>query len=129
MVYNGLMKKNWITVKSFETPGEAHVLQSLLQHHDIDSFIQDEMTVSMDWLYSQALGGVRLQVRSEDLERACALIDRQPKTDLKTCAECGEALKRPSAGKVAANFISWLLIHVPLFMSPRRRRYCAECRA
>ena len=49
---------------------QAQFLKSVLDGDGIESFIPDEYTLGVQPFYTSALGGVRLLVRSEDLERA-----------------------------------------------------------
>ena len=64
-----------ITVQRLNTSIDAHLLQNYLESEGIDSFIQDEHTVDINPLFSNAIGGVRLQVREEDVEKAVEIID------------------------------------------------------
>jgi len=41
----------------------------------IDAWLADEHLVQTDWLYSIAVGGIKLQVRPEDAARARAVLD------------------------------------------------------
>lgn len=62
------------TIATFSKPEEAHLLRMRLGSEGIEAFIQDENLVQMDWLLSNAVGGVRLQVADEDAEAALELI-------------------------------------------------------
>ena len=64
----------WITVLSFPLPHQAHLVKTLLESEDIEVMIADEMTVQVNNFYSNAVGGVKLQVREENLERALQLL-------------------------------------------------------
>jgi hypothetical protein len=63
-----------VTIRTCSTLPEAHLLQSFLGGSGIASFLPDENTIQMDWLWSNAIGGVRLQVAEDDAERASALL-------------------------------------------------------
>ena len=43
----------------------------------ITAFVADEHLVTMNWLYSNAVGGVRLRVLAEDVEPALPLLEWQ----------------------------------------------------
>ena len=58
------------TIATFSKPEEAHLLRIRLEAVGIPAFVQDEHMVQMDWLYSNAIGGVRVQIAPEDLEEA-----------------------------------------------------------
>ena len=49
--------------------------KSRLESEGIPVTLQDENIVSMDWLYSDAIGGVKLTVPSEYAEEALALLE------------------------------------------------------
>jgi hypothetical protein len=51
-----------VTIATFSFPHEAHLAKVRLDAFGIPSFIADEHTINMQWFYSNALGGVRLQV-------------------------------------------------------------------
>ena len=63
-----------ITIARFTYPYEAQIAWSKLDAAGIASYIADEHTINMQWLYSDALGGVRLQVKSGDEEEALKLL-------------------------------------------------------
>ncbi len=56
-----------IVVATFSKPEEAHLLRMRLAAGGVAAYIRDENTVQMDWLYSNALGGVRVEVAEEDV--------------------------------------------------------------
>ncbi len=61
---------NLITVISFTLPHDAHFAKAKLQSEGIEVFIKDEMTAHVNNFYSNAIGGVKLQVRSADVDNA-----------------------------------------------------------
>lgn len=63
-----------VTISRYSFPHEAHVARALLESEGIPVFLADEHTITMQWLYSNALGGVRLQVPEAFVERAVALL-------------------------------------------------------
>lgn len=67
------MTDTFTTLAVFEYSTEAHVLKSKLDAENIPTILQDESTVDADPLISQAIGGVKLQVLSKDLEKAAAI--------------------------------------------------------
>ena len=58
------------TVATFSKPEEAHLFRMRLEAAGIPAFVQDEHIVQMDWLYSNAIGGVRVQIADEDVPAA-----------------------------------------------------------
>jgi hypothetical protein len=60
----------WVEAASCTWLHEAKFLQSVLEAVGIDSIIPNEHTLGVQPLYANLLGGVRVLVRSENLERA-----------------------------------------------------------
>jgi len=58
------------TVAAFSIPYQAHLAKGLLEANGIAAHIADEFTVSVNWLYSNAIGGVKVQVAEADVEEA-----------------------------------------------------------
>ena len=56
-----------VVVATFSKPEEAHLLRMRLEAGGIQAFIRDENTIQVDWLYSNAMGGVRVEVAEEDV--------------------------------------------------------------
>ena len=66
-----------VTLRHFFTLPEALLAQSILDSAGIQSYLVDENTIRMDWFYSNALGGIKLQVRETDAAAAAGLLDHQ----------------------------------------------------
>ncbi len=65
-----------VTIKTFTYAHEAAVARSLLASEGIFCFLKDELTIQANPFYSNALGGVKLQVREGDFEHAAAVLTR-----------------------------------------------------
>ncbi len=98
-------------VARFTCVGEAEAARSALDAVGIESRIGDENIISIDWLYSNAVGGVKLLVADEDRDEAAELLatraddatdaiaDSQVETDetVETGIEASE-MRCPSCG-------------------------------
>lgn len=62
--------ENWKEVISLTYPSEAHMIQGYLESEGIDTILKDEFTTQVNNMYSNALGGVKVMVRSEAFETA-----------------------------------------------------------
>jgi hypothetical protein len=62
--------RDLVTVERFTEVWEAHILRARLEAEGLLASIADEHLVSMDWFYSNAIGGVRVQVPACELARA-----------------------------------------------------------
>lgn len=54
---------------------DAYLLRARLEGSGITAYIRDENLVTLDWLYSNAVGGVKVDVMDEDYERALELLN------------------------------------------------------
>jgi len=66
--------ENLVTVVSFVYPHELGIPQSLLESEGIECFVRDEFTVNVHPFYSNAIGGIKLQVRENDAQRAMDIL-------------------------------------------------------
>jgi hypothetical protein len=66
------------TLAAFSKPIDAHLLIARLKGNGITAFARDENVVTLDWLMSNAIGGVKVDVADEDYERAVAVMDSPP---------------------------------------------------
>jgi hypothetical protein len=66
-----------VTLRQFLTVQEAVMAKSVLDSAGIESFLADENVISMNWLWSNALGGVKLQVRKTDVAVASELLEQK----------------------------------------------------
>jgi hypothetical protein len=70
-----------VALRRFRDLPGALVAKGLLDSAGIKCFLSDENTVRMDWLWSNALGGVRLWVREDDVAQAVELLDHDFSSD------------------------------------------------
>jgi len=59
-----------VVLRKYRDMPEAFVAKSILDAAGIESFLQDDNVVRMDWLWSNAMGGIKLIVRGKDAEDA-----------------------------------------------------------
>lgn len=65
---------NFITVLTFYYSHQTAIIRGRLEAEGIECFIKDELTAQVNPLYSNAIGGVKLQVRESDLEKAIEIL-------------------------------------------------------
>jgi predicted RNA-binding Zn-ribbon protein involved in translation (DUF1610 family) len=128
------------TVLTFTYPSEMVVVRGRLEADGIECFVQDELTIQVNPFYSNAIGGVKLQVKESDYESAVEILrqrgymdnDNQTtkmmKSDVQimTCPSCGsaEVVKCKTAGYVFV--FSFLLLGFPIpFL--KKTYHCFEC--
>lgn len=128
-----------VIVSTFSQPQEAHVARSALTAAGIESWLSDEHIVSANWMYSNAVGGVKLLVRAEEAETAREVLgttaSSQPAADETHLGHDQEAIVCPRCGShdVARrwlgrrlSFLSWLLAGFPVIPALRRTP-CHRC--
>lgn len=68
------MKDSLKTIAVFQYSAEALIIKAKLESENVSVFLADEYTVDTDPLVSNAIGGVKLQVDFEQVERAKSII-------------------------------------------------------
>ena len=63
-----------VTIKTFSYDHETMLIEPTFKSEGIEYFLKDQKTVAIDPLVSNVIGGIKLQVRVEDEERARALV-------------------------------------------------------
>lgn len=63
-----------VTIKTFNFPLEVTMLKGMLEDNGIAVYIKDEFTILMNPLYSNAIGGIKLQVLEKDLEKSLQVL-------------------------------------------------------
>jgi len=66
---------NFVTVRTFGLPTDLVVAKGVLEANGIKCQTKDELTVQVDNFLSHAIGGVKLQVREEDVLLANQLLN------------------------------------------------------
>lgn len=125
----------FVTVTRFSFPYEAQIARSALESAGIEAVVLDEHTINMNWLYSNALGGVRLQVLSNREQEAKELLAQDFSAQVESrvgekrqtpCPECNSTQWQPyTKGKKPA-FLVFLLLGFPLFFYRETVR-CSDC--
>ncbi|CAM1359713.1 putative signal transducing protein [Tenacibaculum sediminilitoris] len=67
------MQDSHTILATFEYSTEAQVVKAKLESEDIRTVLMDEKTIDSDPLISQAIGGVKLLVHNNDLEKAVTI--------------------------------------------------------
>ena len=66
--------ETWITVWTFSSANELAVIRARLESEGIECFVKDEFTTLVQPLYSNAIGGVKLQVKTSDVQAAVEVL-------------------------------------------------------
>lgn len=150
----GMGNDKFITVLTATFGSEIAVIRGRLESEGITCFVKDELTVQVNPFYSNAVGGVELQVPESELNQAIEILketgyiknedlpsleeqtllneypkeEKEPNDGVKTvCPICGsdEVVQTKKGG--------WLLLVSSLLFSQptpflQKRYYCFECK-
>lgn len=123
-----------VTVARYRDMPEAIVARAVLQEAGIECLLRDENTVRTDWLLSNLIGGMRLQVAAKDEAAAREVLSQPAPQQFATdsgeefvqpvCPKCGsmDVIANDHDRKVLA---ASMLINIPI---PHRRAQEAEWR-
>ena len=136
-----------ITLTSFSFPAEAYSLISRLEQEDIESFIGDENIVSVYPVLSNAVGGVKVNIKEKDLEKALLILNQsahnnknpEEKVEEKWeegfvladtfCPECESSRvyrkKNPFYKVILA--IIFAPVYLLFVLLTKKQYYCADC--
>ena len=127
-----------VTLRSYRDPIDAELAKSQLVSAGIPAIILDQHLVSIQWLYSNAIGGVKLKVDESDFDAALEVLEDERDADLATipesqsppvdgdfCPLCGSSEVRASRVHRTAAALS-LATGLPL-VAWRRRWICESC--
>jgi hypothetical protein len=67
---NELVSPEIIELKSYFDPIQANLEKELLAQEGIDCYLRDIYITDMNWLYTNAVGGIKLMIKKSDLSRA-----------------------------------------------------------
>ncbi len=131
-VFYNEMKLKMKTIAAYRDTYEAYLVKGQLEGEGIPAIVADENLVSINWMYSYAIGGVKVKVPENVIDRAQEILasyqneeNITEKRDMDICPKC-------SASSISANRYSlWSLIPTLFFLLPiffRRKKWiCDSC--
>ena len=127
-----------VTLRSYRDPIDAELAKARLESAGIPALIVDRYLVSIQWLYSGAIGGVKIKVDESDLANAREVLRENRSVDLldipesrtapadgESCPMCGSSELELSRVQRRAAAIS-LALGLPL-VAWRNRWICRGC--
>lgn len=130
-----------VQFKYFTNSLEANRDKQILKNNGLESFIANEQTIQSDWLLSQALGGIQLQVFDDEKEKAIEIINNflenehtslevehtilNPEFDF-TCPKCGSNHLYRDENPGGLFGVSLLVLGFPL-KAPSHLYHCYYC--
>ena len=105
-------KMDFVILQSFNNYLDAHLLMAKLESEHIQCWLQDENTVTLYPILTNAVGGIKLFVNKNDLARARQIFWEVENNRKKTieCPKCkGHNIELVSTPRKAANWFSAIL--------------------
>lgn len=129
-------KETFKLIGRFQYSSEAMIYCGKLESEGIDVFIRDNNTIDSDPLLSNAVGGVKLYVYSEDFDKATTVLSTisefslDENDNLMVCPKCGEKniemMTSIKDWKSLFSFIfSFLFVLLPFYTKYKYR--CNNC--
>jgi len=123
---------NPITIATYTFPHEVLIDKSKLEAYGIYCFVKDEITIQVHNFYSNALGGLKLQVQQKDVERAIKIMNDHP--DISTdyteskikCPNCSSGNVDSIVLNRNVSLILLMLTNLPIPIFSRKF-HCFEC--
>ena len=105
------------TVATFEYAHFAHIAKTKLESEDVECYIFDEYTSSMNWFFNNAIGGIKLKVREEDNERALNILNENVEIENEDaeiiCPECNSKEIKDEKVSTRGTFRSGYILQKP----------------
>lgn len=124
-------------IANYQYTSEAYLFKGKLESEGIEVFLQNENTINTDPLLSNAVGGVKLFVKSEDVLKSKQILSSiseysvDDKGELLSCPNCGaqkiEFLTTIKDFASLINFIFGILLSIFPFYTKYKYR-CENCK-
>ncbi len=85
------MDDKLVTLKSFTTPAEAHLVRTKLEDNGVPAFVFDENMVGINPFFSNAIGGVKVKIPESYSDEALKILNLSEEIeseDDKHCPKC-----------------------------------------
>ncbi len=134
------MSEQLVTIASFRDLPEALLAKGKLEAAGIQSELVDDNIVRMDWFWSTAMGGIKLQVDRDDVNGAVEVLGSPIPTEL-PADDAGSVYQQPACPKCGSldishktdnQWISAAVLYVtalPIPLPQSKAWRCEECGA
>ncbi|GHA45115.1 hypothetical protein GCM10007103_27900 [Salinimicrobium marinum] len=131
------MNEAFTTIAIFQYSSEALIVKGRFEAEGIETFLRDQHTIDTDPLVSNAIGGVKLNIRREDEAKALEVLESINRYSLDdtgvaiTCPKCGsKKVDLQSNVKDVKSLMffmfSFLLYVLPIYIKYEYR--CENCK-
>jgi len=113
---------NLVTALTFDDSVSAHLVKTRLENEGIKCFIFDEHINNVMPIYGQAVGGIRIKIKEEDVLKAKQLIEEwelrpflNQSNETLTCTSCG-AQELYAGFKSFKTSLGWLTLAISFLL-------------
>ncbi len=132
------MEDKIVVYSTYYNPIEAQIVKARLEDSGIPCFLTDEHVATINPLYNQAIGGVKLNVFEKDIAQIELLLKEETTeigespaveglADQVICEKCGSA--NVSLGQATQKRFSWwvTIVSLLLLVYPFKTNTCYHC--
>jgi hypothetical protein len=131
------MEDKIIVYSTYYNPIEASIVRARLEDSGIPCFLTDENMATIQPLYNQAIGGVKLNVFEKDVEQINLLLaedqpnlpemEEEPNALQMVCESCGST--NVGRGQATKKRFSWwvMLLSILFIVYPFKANTCYHC--
>lgn len=127
---------SFVSLRRFRDLPDALLAWSILDSTGMESFLIDEITIRMDWLWSNLLGGIKICVRAEDAEDAVQVlkleipekfnVDESGEFEQPRCPKCKSLEISFENFNKPVTYACTFLLNLPIQVG-RQRWKCQSC--
>ena len=132
-----MLHSSLVRIATYDDPILAHLARNRLEAANLPTFLDGEHHVAMDWMISNAVGGIKLLVAIENRDEAMQILEKSHDIDdalniassvdcEQPCPECQSFETYRERLRRKAIFLSILILGIPLPIISRRI-VCEAC--
>ena len=124
---------NFVPVNSYTNYIDANIVLGRLQHEGVDCWLMDENTITINPIWTNAVGGIKIMVTEADAKKAVELLNqfRAEQKEQIVCPRCGSHnVELISTNRKPGN---WFSVFIGLFltdyaMQVEKLNHCFDCK-
>jgi len=130
------LKKSLTTIIQFDNSIDANMAKTIIEENNIYCFLADENLISVNPLYSNAVGRIKLQVKNQDITSAIEILknnnyefktfNKDDNLGIEPCAKCNSRKVHVQPANMYRKILAIPFLFIPLILRKRIWK-CREC--